>query len=145
MQPAMRDPRGGTGIHILLDGEGAWPDLHTRRFERATTISVAGLPKSTKEGRASVAFRFDTQHQTIIAEMTLRELHSIWTAFVTKYGEDFMKPASSDLETRFACVIEELTQQLLAAKQRLGEAPVLDFSAADARYEQLKRAQAEEH
>jgi hypothetical protein len=142
--PQMRDPRGGTGVHIQLEGDGAWPDLQGKHFFRARDIHVAALAKGTVEGHAAVAMRFDVPHGPIVvAELTLRELHGIWTSVVNAYGEDWMKPASADMELRVTFVVQELTRQLLEAKEKLGEAPVLDFTAADRAYEAAKRAQSD--
>lgn len=135
-------------IGLILDREPAWPDLEEKRRRKGKLIhltgrfEVTGLRGGMTSGLASVAFRFDLPGgRTVIAETSLRALYSATMGLAARFGEPFMtggKP--DDLEMKQAFALEELTRQLVEAKVKRGEPPVLDLSAADRRYDEYVKA-----
>lgn len=73
-------------VDVVLDGEGAWPDLagcgkfhHEQRPKR---LSFARLPRGMTSGRSSVAIRIDREDGTVlVVETTMRLFLSVADAF----------------------------------------------------------------
>lgn len=78
-----------TELNIVLDGDGAWPDLATIGYTPGRIVAVALLPNGTARGRASVTLRIETGDGTVIlAQTTLRLLSTAMLAFVARVGEE---------------------------------------------------------
>ena len=78
-------------IDLNLEGDGAWPDLASRRDEiihlADATIGVTALDGGMTSGRASVAFRFDLPDgRTVVAETSWRALATAAQAIAARYG-----------------------------------------------------------
>lgn len=133
----------GSGIHIQLEGDGAWEDLKDKHVEQAKEIHIAALPNATSEGRAAVMIRLDRKNGGVIVhQVTLREFSAAHRAIVARYGEDFMRPNQSDSANieMLQFTIQELSEQLIRAKVKLGEPAVIDMTQADKKYQERKRA-----
>lgn len=77
-----------TALHIILDGDGAWPDLKDKRCKQARDISISGLPAGMSSGRPSVTIRMDMPDgQTVLGETSLRLLLTAADALKAKYGD----------------------------------------------------------
>lgn len=59
-------------LHVILDGEGIWPDLIGRQLPEVKAITIAGLGHGLTSGKASVAIRIDlASGEVIVAQTTL--------------------------------------------------------------------------
>jgi hypothetical protein len=62
-----------THLKIILDGEGAWPDLKGRIVHHATTFEVAALASGMTSGSPSVGIRIDLPDgSAVMAETSLK-------------------------------------------------------------------------
>jgi hypothetical protein len=139
-------------IDLILDGEGAWPDLVTlkRRGKliepnENATIGLSALTHGMASGRASVALRIDLPDgRVVFAQTSLRVLWNAVKALADKYGEPWMKEGvPDDLATKAALASREILTQLADAKQRLGEPVTLNFTESDRVYAELVQLRAE--
>lgn len=139
-------------IDLRLDGEGAWPDLLTLRRRgkllepnESSPIGLAALTKGMQSGRASVALRINLPDgRVVFAQTSLRVLWNAVKAIADKYGEESMKPgAPDDLATKASLAAKVILEQLIDAKQRLGEPLTLDFTESDRAYTELVKLRAE--
>lgn len=75
-------------LAIIVDGQGAWPDLADRAVLQAKQVEVAGLADGTQGGNPTVAIRADmTDGQVAIVETTLRLFLSAADALRERYGD----------------------------------------------------------
>jgi hypothetical protein len=79
-------------LHILLDGESAWPDLGEKtviHLADDAQVTIAGLSKGMQSGKPSVAFRFELpdDHRVVVWETSLALLLSAADAFKAKYED----------------------------------------------------------
>lgn len=86
-----------SGLRVLLDGSGAWPDLDAAKREgRVTEIvigQVAALPGCLPNGETLIAFRLDLPDgQIVIAEVPMAALSAAVGAFVARYGAAPARP-----------------------------------------------------
>ena len=81
----------GTGISIILDGDGCWPDLKTRPWSKGAIMSIAALPNGTSGGSPSVTIRVETNDgkTIILAETTMRLFLGAARAFRAKFIQEF--------------------------------------------------------
>lgn len=61
-------------LKIILDGDGAWPDLKNKEIIHITEgIQVALLKRGMKSGASSISIRFDLPDgKTVVAETSLK-------------------------------------------------------------------------
>ena len=75
-------------LSIILDGEGCWPDLAEKGFEKADLVSIAALSDGMTSGKPSIAFRFSLcDGRTAIGQTSLALFLSAADAFRAKYGD----------------------------------------------------------
>jgi hypothetical protein len=81
----------GTGLQIILDGDGCWPDLKGRPYGEGVITSITALPNATSGGAPSVTFRVETNDgkTIILAETTMRLFLTAARAFRAKFVEQF--------------------------------------------------------
>jgi hypothetical protein len=76
------------GLHIILDGEGAWKDLFDKQVREATDIHIAALPNGMASGKPSVAFRLDLSDGSVaIGQTSLALLLTAADALRLRYGD----------------------------------------------------------
>jgi hypothetical protein len=91
-------------LHVILEGDGAWPDLAERlsapRHERkrapvihlgndAPPIQMSGLEDGMSSGAPSVIFRLDLPDgTTVLAETSWRLFAYAFWAFAARFGEE---------------------------------------------------------
>jgi hypothetical protein len=78
-------------INLILDGDGAWPDLAERRGDMIhlaeTAIGLTVLAGGMTSGRESVAFRFDLPDgRPVLAETSWQLLATAAQAIAARYG-----------------------------------------------------------
>ena len=83
------------GMTINLNGDGAWPDLSTRKVihldQNAPPIKVAVLDKGMISGRPSVAIRLELPDgEVVIAETTARLFCGVAKMIMAKYPNLFV-------------------------------------------------------
>lgn len=82
-------------IHILMEGDGAWPDLPGKDVisldvDYAPPIQVAVLDGGMESGLPSVAFRFDLPDgRVVIAQTSARLFCMAASAIQSKYPNLF--------------------------------------------------------
>jgi hypothetical protein len=81
-------------LHLILDGEGAWPDLAEAEavvihLADDAKVDLAGLARGMQSGKPSVAFRIDLPEDghIVIWETSLALFLSAADAFKAKYGD----------------------------------------------------------
>lgn len=81
----------GVGMDIKLDGDGVWPDLHTRsviRIQHGQTLKVAVIAGGMSGGAPSVAVRIDLPDgQTVIADTSMALWLTAADAMKARYGD----------------------------------------------------------
>lgn len=85
-------------MHIILDGEGVWPDLHDRPVihlaNDAPPIQVAVLDSGMSSGRPSVALRIELPDGTrVLAETSARLFCSAARAIEGRFPDLFRDDA----------------------------------------------------
>jgi len=75
-------------LEVILDGDGAWPDLANKKIIRVTQgIQIAGLSRGMTSGAPSVSIRIDLPDgRTVIAETSLKLFVGAAEALKAKYG-----------------------------------------------------------
>lgn len=81
-------------IRVILDGDGAHPDLAGKigtpaviHLGEGASISISALAGGMTSGRPSVMFRFDLPNgQTVLAETSMRLFLATARAFAARYG-----------------------------------------------------------
>lgn len=81
-------------LNIVLDGDGAFPDLIDRRWDDvihlgndAPAITVTGLAGGMMSGRPSLMLRLDLPNgKVVLAETSWALFHAAHAAFVAKFG-----------------------------------------------------------
>ena len=63
-----------THLHVILDGDNAWPDMQEKELVEAESISVALLEGGMASGAASVAIRFDLPDGSVTLGQTSLKL-----------------------------------------------------------------------
>lgn len=82
-------------LHIIMDGESAWPELKDRKHSivhvaDGPPMQVAILQGGMKSGRPSVTIRVDLPDgRTVLAETSARLFCTAARAFMAKYPELF--------------------------------------------------------
>lgn len=79
-------------VTIHISGEGVWPDLKDKQAQgklvQTDHIEVTAIANGTVAGRPAVGFRVELPDgQTVFAQMTMRELFGVVTAFRARYGD----------------------------------------------------------
>ncbi len=75
-------------IKLILDGDGAWPDLEHRAVKQVSSMSMSVLKHGMSSGRPSVAIRLDLPGgDVVVAETSLRALLTTVDAIVARYGD----------------------------------------------------------
>ncbi len=80
-------------IKIILDGDGAWPDLKTpddfiNAMGQKSRVAIAGLKGGMQSGNTSLTFRIDIpDSKPILFETSLALMQGAVRAFVGRYGE----------------------------------------------------------
>lgn len=73
---------------IILDGDGAWPDLGEKTVHKTTVDSVTALAAGMVSGNTSVAVRVNLPDgSVVIAETSLRLFLGAAAAFRARYGD----------------------------------------------------------
>lgn len=77
------------GMSVILNGDGAWPDLPTGdKLISMELGDLAVLNKGTTSGKPSVAFRLDLPDgRTVVAQTTARLLVSAARMIEAKYPD----------------------------------------------------------
>jgi hypothetical protein len=85
-----------TGLNIIINGDGAWPDITAKRAEGKlidlmddphAKWSLACLPRGTQGGNPTVTARFDLPDgRVILTQTTLKLLKSAVRAFEAAHG-----------------------------------------------------------
>lgn len=74
--------------HMLLDGDGAWPDLTEKPVHYANEFQISALPGGMESGRTSMMLRVDLENgSAVVVETSLRMLETIVSAFRARYGD----------------------------------------------------------
>lgn len=134
-------------IEIITNGEGAWPDLVSKRqrgklIDAGSSLRMAALPHGMQSGRASVTLRVDLPDgRTVVTQTSLRNLYNATMRLALAHGEDFMTKRDGPTEAleKNEIALKHVVLQLFAAQQRLGETPTLNMEAADAEWEEIQR------
>lgn len=93
-------------LQILLEGDGAWPDLMEKRARGtlvhlgndAPPIQIAALAGGMSSGKPSVMIRLDLPDGTsVLAEMSLRLFLAAATALAGRYGDPSATPADATI------------------------------------------------
>jgi hypothetical protein len=81
-------------LHLILDGEGAWPDLAKAEavvihLADDAVVAVAGLAGGMQSGKPSVAFRIDLPEDghIVLWETSLALFLSAADALKARYGD----------------------------------------------------------
>ncbi len=78
-----------TVLEIILDGEGAAPELQGKKIHRANLHKVMALPGGMRGGRTSVALIIPLEDGSVVmAETSLRLFQQASAAFTGKYGSE---------------------------------------------------------
>ena len=82
-------------FHVILNGDGAWPDLEViaalgKLIEYQSDISVAVLEGGMESGKPSVSFRFDLPDgRVLIAQTSLRLFLQVADILSAKYPDGY--------------------------------------------------------
>lgn len=78
-------------LHIIADGDNAWPDLRDRMdtvIHITAPFAITALASGMTSGKTSVALRIDLPDgRTVIAETSLALLGAAVDTFRAKYGQ----------------------------------------------------------
>jgi len=83
-----------TTLQILLNGDGAWPDMVPEKTIKGNLVGVAALAAGMETGRASVSFRVELPDgQLVFCETSMRLFLNAANIFRTKYAHELEGPA----------------------------------------------------
>lgn len=75
-------------LDVLLNGDGAWPELAERDVTKAERVAIAGLGRGMVSGAPSVMIRIDQPDgRVVIAETSLKLLLTAADALKARYGD----------------------------------------------------------
>lgn len=75
-------------LNLIVQGEGAFPDLPTKRHAEAVELSVAALESGMVSGAPSVMFRLDMPDGSVaLAQTSLKIFLSVADALRAVYGD----------------------------------------------------------
>lgn len=76
-------------MEIILDGDGAAPELQGKKVHRAKIAKAMALPGGTSSGRTSVGLLIPLEDGSVVlAETSLRLFQQAAAAFTGKYGHE---------------------------------------------------------
>ena len=76
-------------LNLIMDGDGVWPDLSSRRVAKPANVQAAMLPGVMESGRTGITFRLNMPDGSVVLyETSLRILEATVKAF--RVREEFL-------------------------------------------------------